>query len=817
MLQIQCRRGVAGLLAAALALSLPLGALAQSGTETDTDTTLDGADEVYVLSGAQGEAAAFGLDSANGLVWVQTATDTADTRTQYTYDAQKHLVEIKKAVSGLTDDASEIKTTYTYEGDAVVGVQHSNTAQNATTYTLAYDEDGQLTQADVGERTLVSYRYTDNGEEQTVQTTYGNGDTCLTTYDAQGRVVSVLWNEDASGQSYLYDDSGLKSGVLNTDNTAEQWTRDAAGRLVLAQEKSGDTVHRVEWTYDANGRLVSITETTENTSDSQTADEADPILTAFTYDSAGRVARVTQGSTAAVYAYSADGQTQSCDLWYEDVPVAAIETNYNDAAQVEMLALQTASGASELFYTYDTDGRLVKIESTAEGDAWTVSYEYDSAGQLVRENNSAAGKTWVWRYDAGGNLRQKSEYAYTEEASPLSAAALRTVAYIYGESGWGDLLLACDGQTLQTDAIGNLLDDGTWTYNWQHGRQLAAMSNSAQALTFGYNAAGLRTSKTVNGVTWQYTYADDALTGMTNGTDTLRFGYNAEGVCFVEYNGSTYFYLTDWQGNVLGLTDAAGNLVVEYSYDAWGAPLGVTGTLADTLGALNPLRYRGYFYDTETGLYYLGSRYYSPTLGRFISADEQIATSGSALLGGNLFAYGFNDPVNTIDPDGTWPRQITAALTVLSGAWALKTRTWRATLTTLVSAATYELQVLHYDLRKALNVDLPDTREEALAEGWLGPDTDPEGPPSLLHQFTAAVFGSNTKYVSPDGTREAIYDEDGQLVTDQRDVGTYNFVPAGTWLGNIVHTVVDMFPWVIFGNGDADPGPLLDTVLMLFK
>jgi RHS repeat-associated protein len=257
--------------------------------------------------------------------------------------------------------------------------------------------------------------------------------------------------------------------------------------------------------------------------------------------------------------------------------------------------------------------------------------------------------------------------------------------------------------------------------------------------------------------------------------------------------------------------------VVEYSYDAWGAPLGVTGTLADTLGALNPLRYRGYFYDTETGLYYLGSRYYSPTLGRFISADEQIATSGSALLGGNLFAYGFNDPVNTIDPDGTWPRQITAALTVLSGAWALKTRTWRATLTTLVSAATYELQVLHYDLRKALNVDLPDTREEALAEGWLGPDTDPEGPPSLLHQFTAAVFGSNTKYVSPDGTREAIYDEDGQLVTDQRDVGTYNFVPAGTWLGNIVHTVVDMFPWVIFGNGDADPGPLLDTVLMLFK
>jgi RHS repeat-associated protein len=811
---------VAGLLAAVLALSLPLGALAQSGDGGTADATIGGAEEVYILSGAQGSAAALGLSSTNGLVWVQTATDTADTRTQYTYDEQKHLVAIQKAVSGLADGTEAIQTTYTYEGDTVVAVQHSNTAQNATTYTLAYDEDGRLTQADVGERTLVSYRYTTGSDGQSVQTTYGNGDTSLTTYDTEGRVVSVLWNEDTSGQSYLYDDSGLKSGVLNTDNTAEQWTRDEDGRLVLAQEKTGDTVHRVAWTYDANGRLVSMEETTEADNASQPdEDDSDSgsALTAFTYDSAGRVARVTHGSTEAVYAYSADGQTQSCDLWYEDVPIAAIETSCNDAAQVEAMALQTAGGATELFYTYDADGRLVKIEGTAEGANWTVSYEYDSAGQLVRENNSTAGKTWVWCYDAGGNLRQKSEYAYTEEASPLSAAALRTVEYTYGTSGWGDLLLAYNGQTLQTDTIGNLLTDGTWNYNWQHGRQLAAMSSGTQTLTFGYNSAGLRTSKTVNGVTWQYTYADDALTGMTNGTNTLRFGYNAEGVCFVEYNGNTYFYLTDWQGNVLGLTDTAGNLVVEYSYDAWGAPLGVTGTLASTLGALNPLRYRGYFYDTETGLYYLGSRYYSPTLGRFISADEQIDVSGSALLGGNLFAYGFNDPVNTIDPSGTWPRQITAALTVLSGAWALKTHTWRAALTTLLSAATYELQVLHYDLRNALNVDLPSTREEALAEGWLGPDTDPTGPPSLLHQFTAAVFGSNTKYVSPDGTREAIYDEDGQLVTDQRDVGTYNFVPAGTWLGNIVHTVVDMFPWVVFGNGDSDPGPLLDTVLMLFK
>ena len=119
----------------------------------------------------------------------------------------------------------------------------------------------------------------------------------------------------------------------------------------------------------------------------------------------------------------------------------------------------------------------------------------------------------------------------------------------------------------------------------------------------------------------------------------------------VTYDGAEYFYLKNAQGDVTGLVNSSGTQMVAYTYDAWGNPLTTTGTMADTLGKLNPFRYRGYVYDTETGLYYLGSRYYNPETGRFINADNQLST-GSDLTGMNLFAYCGNNPVNRIDPTG---------------------------------------------------------------------------------------------------------------------------------------------------------------------
>ena len=139
----------------------------------------------------------------------------------------------------------------------------------------------------------------------------------------------------------------------------------------------------------------------------------------------------------------------------------------------------------------------------------------------------------------------------------------------------------------------------------------------------------------------------------TTQTETLSFTYDASGAPqTVTCGANTYLYVTNLQGDVLAILDTDGTPVVEYTYDAWGNLLGTTGSLANTLGADNPLRYRGYVYDTETELYYLQSRYYNPAIGRFINADSYTST-GQGFLGNNMFAYCRNNPVTRKDASGT--------------------------------------------------------------------------------------------------------------------------------------------------------------------
>jgi RHS repeat-associated protein len=117
------------------------------------------------------------------------------------------------------------------------------------------------------------------------------------------------------------------------------------------------------------------------------------------------------------------------------------------------------------------------------------------------------------------------------------------------------------------------------------------------------------------------------------------------------YNGTTYYYQRNGQGDIIGMYNSSGTKVVSYTYDVWGKLLTTSGSLASTLGENNPLRYRGYYYDNETGFYYLQSRYYDPTTGRFISPDVLVST-GQGVLGHNMYAYCLNNPVNMSDESG---------------------------------------------------------------------------------------------------------------------------------------------------------------------
>lgn len=150
------------------------------------------------------------------------------------------------------------------------------------------------------------------------------------------------------------------------------------------------------------------------------------------------------------------------------------------------------------------------------------------------------------------------------------------------------------------------------------------------------------------------------------GEDILYFQYDENDipVGFV-LNDTQYFYITNLSGDIVGITDSSGELIAEYSYDEWGKLLSITTSRENNaeqlaIAEINPLRYRGYYYDTETGYYYLQSRYYDLSICKFINADlpEYAQMQKDEHTGNNLFAYCGNNPVNHLDDNGYWKAEV---------------------------------------------------------------------------------------------------------------------------------------------------------------
>ena len=174
----------------------------------------------------------------------------------------------------------------------------------------------------------------------------------------------------------------------------------------------------------------------------------------------------------------------------------------------------------------------------------------------------------------------------------------------------------------------------------------------------------MRTQRSNGSTTYTYTYDGGKLTQMKMGSSTMRFTYGINGhPVSLNYDGIVYYYVTNAQGDVVAILNSSGQEVVSYTYDAWGNTVKRSGSKADTLGLHNPLRYRSYVYDRETGLYYLQSRYYNPDICRFISADSisYLGADGTP-VSYNLFAYCNNNPVMYSDPTGNLPSWVTKFL-----------------------------------------------------------------------------------------------------------------------------------------------------------
>ena len=310
----------------------------------------------------------------------------------------------------------------------------------------------------------------------------------------------------------------------------------------------------------------------------------------------------------------------------------------------------------------------------------TTNYYYNDRGSKVREEFDIYRFSYrdhgeLYEVRVNGNVKVTYDYINSGTLKDL----LNSVIYNNGDvinysyDQYGQLTQTADTangftESYTYDANGNVLTYGNMEFEWTNGRVLSQITvnpedpnGTADVYSYTYDESGIRSSKTVNGVTTYFTTKDGVILSQTDGTNTMYFQYDNSGnpTGFI-YNGTQYFYLTNQMGDVIGITDNTGSLIATYTYGAWGEVLAVSPATENnstqlSIANANPLRYRGYYWDAETGYYYLQSRYYNSNLARFINSDllEIASVEKVEQAGICLFAYCNNGPITGSDPTGT--------------------------------------------------------------------------------------------------------------------------------------------------------------------
>ena len=278
------------------------------------------------------------------------------------------------------------------------------------------------------------------------------------------------------------------------------------------------------------------------------------------------------------------------------------------------------------------------------------------------------GNTTVYKYDKGGNIQFKKVYSYSAASGKtvnelINGTTGKTISYGYGISTNKDQLTSYNGSgTLAYNGYGNpekWFKHGTngsslaYTLQWGPVSNLTTITDddTQDIYTYIYNNQGIRTEKIINDVSHKYYLQGEQIIVEKIGNNLIKFYYDGTGVCGFNYNGTDYYYQKNIQGDILKIFNGNGTLYAEYSYDAWGKC--TIKSNVSNIAAINPFRYRGYYLDDETGLYYLNARYYDPEIGRFISPDSIDYLDPESINGLNIYVYCGNNPVMNVDPSGT--------------------------------------------------------------------------------------------------------------------------------------------------------------------
>ena len=634
---------------------------------------------------AAGETTSYSYDANANQITITLPNGNTITRT---YDSLNRLVNIADTLGQIRsytynlgglllthNDPLGNTTSYSYDANNRL-IQQTDPMGNDMGYT--YDAVGNLLTTTDREGNTTSYAY--DALRRRVSATDQLGNTTTFSFDKVGNLLSIT---DASGNitGYSYDNGNRLIQDTYADGTTRSFAYDAKGNMISRTDQNGDTT---TYTYDALNRRTKVdylgsndnVYTYDAVGNLSTANNQDATIS-LSYDNAYRLTQSVQNGQSVSYSYDIPNSTKT--ITYPGAKVVKEVRNVREL----LTRVENASSQAIVQYTYDGANRLqtksyhngITANFTNNANGWITDIDYDDGvSQIIgfqygfdKEGNRQYAKKFhdtsnseQYIYDAKYRLGQfkrgtlglnneipvpVTQTAYNLDA--LSNWVSKTTDGVTENRTHNEMneITDIDGAPLVYDDNGNLTDDGANTYEYDYGNRLTKATRKSDSAILGeykFDALGRRIEKQVSGVTTTYYYDEGRVIqeqiGITEAT--YVFGISIDEVVTMERGGQTYYYHANSLGSIIALTESSGNIIEQYSYNAYGTP-----DINSAFG--NPYMFTGRRFDEEIGLYYYRYRSYDSEKGRFLQHDP-LGYEDSF----NLYEFVNSNPINNIDPYG---------------------------------------------------------------------------------------------------------------------------------------------------------------------